>query len=61
MNGFHCIKGYSIGHWDAGRREKNLGIVWDVLRGLWEYLKIIMGCSERGPKGGKGKDPDGSG
>lgn len=45
MKGFHCIKEYSIGHWDAGRREKNLGTVLDVLKRLWEYLKISMGCS----------------
>ena len=46
----------SIGLWVAGEREENFGIVTGVLRGLWECMRIIMGCFRKGPKARKGKN-----
>jgi len=44
-----------VGLWIVGEREENFGTVMGVLRGLWECVKIIMGCFRKGPKARKGK------
>lgn len=29
--------------------------LWDISRGLWDYVKLAMGCSQNWPKAGKGR------